>query len=205
MLTTQPPHLKVIDGATSSVDFRLDRWLKIWTAMLAVNGACCIIVWITSLGADPVRQLLAGALAALSAVLAWKKDPESSHFSEGLPTHKPTRGAIIALVAACLIIMVTGCVHTARVYLIANIALLVSFVWAFFGWQRCKIIAPAVFLALFTLPDLPEEFRAYLFIPLQHICTVTAGEVAKLFVPITYSGHVFTVDGQQLNLSLIHI
>ena len=113
----------------------------------------------------------------------------------------PSNGAVIALVTTCLTILVTGNLHTARVFLFANIALLLSFAWTFFGWQRCKVLAPAAFLSLFTLPDLPEEFRAYLFIPLQHICTVTAGEVAKLFVPLTYSGHMFTVDGQQLNVA----
>lgn len=170
--------------------------------MLALNGACYIIVWLNSLGADPIRQILAGTLTALSACLAWKKDALwASELVQGSIEHKPSKFSVIALVATCLVICLTGNLHTARVYLFANIVLLLSFTWTFFGWQRCKILAPAAFLSLFTLPDLPEEFRAYLFIPLQHICTITAGETAKLIVPLTYSGHMFTVDGQQLNVA----
>ncbi|CAN5419345.1 hypothetical protein BH10CYA1_BH10CYA1_02370 [soil metagenome] len=202
MLTTESTAIQKLNlnEAPSVVKCRPNQWLTIWTAMLAINGGCYMVVWLNSLGADPLRQILAGALTALSAYLAWKKDA-SNKSDQSSTQHKPSKFAFIALVTTCLIILVTGNLHTARVFLFANIALLMSFAWAFFGWQRCKVLAPAAFLSLFTLPDLPEEFRAYLFIPLQHICTVTAGEIAKLFVPLTYSGHVFTVDGQQLNVA----
>lgn len=184
------------------MESRPDQWLKVWTALLALNAACYIIVWLYSLGPDPIRQILAGTLTALSAYLAWKKDVQRSSAAEqNSLEQKQTKFAVVALVATCLVIFLSGYFHTARIYLCANIVLLLSFTCAFFGWQRCKVLAPAAFLSLFTLPDLPEEFRAYLFIPLQHICTVTAGETARLIMPLTYSGHLFTVDGQQLNVA----
>jgi len=202
VLATESSDLKSVGQIPSLVTAQPNQWLQIWTAMLAINGACYLVVWCNSLGTEPVRQILAFTLAVVSASLAWKKSAEHSDKSaqkSALQKHNH-RGAI-ALVASALIVFLAGNLHIARIYQLANIALLGSFVWTFFGWQRCKILIPAVFLSLFTLPDLPEEFRAYLFIPLQHICTVTAGELAKLFIPLTYSGHMFTVDGEQLDVA----
>jgi exosortase/archaeosortase family protein len=214
------------------------RWFRLWTGMFCANAVCYAIVWVTSLGEDPIRQLLAGAFTVASAFVAWKRDvkktkdfetieadransdpvnsdPVNSAPADSVPADSsPTNSgqvnsglansslfAVAALVICCLAIFVTGNLHTARAYLMANIGLSFSFVWTFFGWQRAKAIFPAVFLSLFTLPDLPEEFRAYLFIPLQHVCTAMAGEIAKLFVPLTYSGHFFTVDGHEMNVA----
>ncbi|HEY9733775.1 MAG TPA: exosortase/archaeosortase family protein [Drouetiella sp.] len=170
-------------------------WLTTCSAMLCINGICCLVVWTTSLGADPIRQVLAGALSAASGFLAWRRVKSQAQ------TQTQTQTSSFALIACCLIVCVAGNLHTARLYLCANIALILAFTWNFYGWQRCKILLPATFLSMFALPDLPEEFRAYLFIPLQHICTVTAGEIAKLFVPLTYSGHIFTMDGQEMNVA----
>jgi exosortase/archaeosortase family protein len=215
---------RTIDQAPDPVNAQpaegFSSWLRICTALLAVNGICCLCVWMTSLGADPVRQVLAGVLALASAALAWRKDASRANSSRKgssrenssqetisredisqRSSHVQTQPATLVLIACCLLICLTGNLHTARLYLLTNTSLLLAFAWKFFGWQRCKALFPATFLSMFALPDLPEEFRAYLFVPLQHICTITAGELAKLFVPLTYSGHIFTLDGQEMNVA----
>lgn len=198
---------RTIDQAPDPVNAQsaagLSSWLRICTALLAVNGIFCLCVWMTSLGADPVRQVLAGVLALASAALACRKDMSRANSSLEILRSSPvqTRSATFVLIACCMLICLTGNLHTARLYLLTNIALLLAFAWKFFDWQRCKALLPATFLSMFALPDLPEEFRAYLFIPLQHICTITAGELAKLFVPLTYSGHIFRLDGQEMNVA----
>jgi exosortase len=169
------------------------RWLTLWLVLLAANAVCFAVVWATTLSTDNVRQLLAATASALSAFLIWKKTASTS----AAPSHI---GAL-ALICLCTLISVSGYFHITRIFLLANIALLLAFVWTFYGLERCKKFAPPAFLALFTLPDLPEEFRAYLFIPLQHICTFTAAETAKLFIPITYAGHMFTVKGHPFDVA----
>ncbi len=171
----------------------LGKWLPIWLLLLAVNGVCCVVVWTNTLSTDSVRQILAGALSALSAYLIWQKSAS--------PTNKPSQIGALALITMCLLVFASGYLHINRIYLLANIALLSSFVWANYGLDRCKKFGQPAFLALFTLPDLPEEFRAYLFIPLQHICTFTAAETAKLFIPITYYGHIFVVNGHKFDVA----
>jgi exosortase len=171
----------------------LSKWFPVWLLLWALNGVCCLVVWTHTFNADNVRPILAGTLSVLSAYLIWKKSASA--------VDKPSQAGAFVLIAVCLLIFASGYLHITRMYLLANIALFACFVWAFFGLNRCKKFGPPAFLALFTLPDLPEEFRAYLFIPLQHICTVTAGETAKLFIPLTYSGHMFTVNGHQMDVA----
>jgi exosortase len=192
MLTIEKD-LKATVAAVPEERSQLGKWRPAWLLLLAANGVCCVVVWANTLAADNVRQILAGTLAALSAFLIWKKSAS--------PNDKPSQVGALALTAVCLVVFASGYLHITRIYLLANIALLATFVWAIYGLDRSKKFGPPAFLALFTLPDLPEEFRAYLFIPLQHLCTFTAAETAKLFIPITYSGHLFVVNGHKFDVA----
>lgn len=171
-------------------------WILVWSSLLLINGLFCLQVWITTLHPhlnDNVRPILSVAIAALSGWTIWRHSPPAVEQSSKI--------GILSLIVAAILVGFSGCFHMMRLYLLVNIALPVVFIWAFFGAAHSKKFAPAAFVSLFALPDLPEEFRAYLFIPLQHICTVGAAEIARLFIPITYSGHIFVVNHQHFDVA----
>lgn len=178
---------------------------KLLLPALCINSALATIVWSTTLNADCGRQVLALLLAGISAKLAWDKtdrgDGNQTDSPQPKPSHEVKRLDKLIAVALCCIIFFTGCLHMSRIFLLANIALIYAFARATVGKKIARCLIPSMFLALFAMPDLPEEFRAHFFIPLQSVCTTLAGELARLFIPMTYSGHIFTVNGQQMNVA----
>lgn len=60
---------------------------------------------------------------------------------------------------------------------------------------------PVIFLSFFTLPDLPEEFRSQICIPMQQLSTILSAESAKLLIPLTYHSHYFYVKGVEYDVA----
>jgi len=188
MLTlSESSHAKRVEGVHRHSD---RRWNLIWLGFVAANGIACAVVWLNALSphlSENGRQILAAVICAIGGVYIWRR-------TALLPASSCRIGEVM-LVVCSVLVCIAGCLHVTRAYLMANICLLASFVIAQWGWDRGKKFLPIAFLSLFLLPDLPEEFRANLAIPFEHISTTLSVSFAKLVIPISCSGHVFYVNG----------
>lgn len=198
---TPNPEPEVPEGSRavqpSSKAAQWDRWRFVWAAALVVNGIFFTQVWVSTFSdqiGNNFRPILAAVFAMVGAYYTWRSNKSIAG--------EPSGRGILALVLSCLLLGATSVLHIVRVYLLANAALLLCFVWATSGFERARRFSRVAFLTFFMLPDLPEEYRSYLFIPLQHLSTFCAASLARLFVPIqVYNGHFFLVNGHRYDVA----
>lgn len=167
-----------------------------WLVALALHCVFVGQVWVSSLGPelrDNLKQILAAAFVAIALRIKWSK----ARRLQVAPSHK----GFCVLVGCTVLVLAAAFLNLMDLFFYANIGLFAAFLWAAFGLKSAKLFLPVVFLALFAGPDLPEEFRAYIGIPMQHLSTIMSAELAQLFIPLRYEGHHFFVKGLEYNVA----
>jgi len=65
------------------------------------------------------------------------------------------------------------------------------------GWRRFCVLFPLFFLAMFLLPDVPEQVRSHLSLPLQNICAFLVEQICHPLFGVTRHDLILSVKGTE--------
>lgn len=155
------------------------------------------MIWLESERTRSIREALPPVIALLFLVLGI-----FAHRNKFLAIEKAKSWlGLSVLVAVAAALNIAGFFKLFHTMFPLSVALVASFIWAVHGTERLRAVLPLFFLSAFLLPDVPETVRLTLSLPLQHLCTFLTVSFCKLFIPITGSGHYFSISGHSYDVA----
>jgi exosortase/archaeosortase family protein len=107
----------------------------------------------------------------------------------------------VALGAMAIVSFLAVLLHMITLYEISVIAMVGLFVLAVRGAAKFKHYLPLILFAFFLIPDMPDEVRLKISLPMQMITTKGTVALAHLFIPISSIGHTFIVNGHPFDVA----
>jgi exosortase/archaeosortase family protein len=136
------------------------------------------------------------ATVAVGVIGAWRL----CRSGKQIPASSSVIGTIaLAITAAANFLMVM--LHTATLYDISIIAMVAAFIMAVRGPAKARHFLPLLLFSFFLIPDMPDDVRLKISLPLQMITTKGTVALAHLFIPISSIGHTFIVNGHPFDVA----
>lgn len=115
--------------------------------------------------------------------------------------HSPSTLGTVALGAMAIVCFLGYLCHMTTLYDISIITMVGLFVLATRGAAKFKHYLPLILFSFFLIPDMPEEVRLKISLPLQMLTTNGTVALAHLFIPISSVGHTFVVNGHPFDVA----
>jgi len=134
--------------------------------------------------------------AVVGSIAAWRL----SRSARTIPAASSMLGAV-ALAITSAVNSLAVLLHMATLWDISIIAMVGSFILAVRGPAKLQHYLPLILFSFFIVPDMPDELRLKISLPLQMITTKGSVALAHLFIPISSIGHTFIVNGHPFDVA----
>jgi exosortase/archaeosortase family protein len=172
-------------------------WFMLWAALL---------LWLL---APPIAKICGDmaqrslndnfiqfATVVVGAIGAWRLCKSCKQ----IPASSSVIGTIaLVITAAANFLMVM--LHTRTLYDISIIAMVAAFILAVRGPAKARHFLPLLLFSFFLIPDMPDDVRLKISLPLQMITTNGTVTLAHLFIPISSIGHTFIINGHPFDVA----
>jgi len=173
------------------------NWYILWTALLTL----LIFPSMNSLLSEVAKRSFNENIIQFVTVLvgtfgAWRL----CMAARDIPAYPSMLGAFsLALLSA--VSFAAYLLHMAIFYSTSIIAIISAFIWAVRGSAKVRHYLPIMLFSCFLIPDMPNDLRLKISLPLQMITTNGSVELSHLFIPISSIGHTFIVRGQPFDVA----
>ncbi|MGH9550201.1 MAG: archaeosortase/exosortase family protein [Terriglobales bacterium] len=137
----------------------------------------------------PLSQSFVQIFAAILICVALKKHPTAT------TSGASWLGLSVAAIFSACIGLAQG-LHLNVLNYTFVIAFVFSLYWALQGTSRFVSMLPVLAMAFFLVPEMPEDIRLKISLPLQMLSTKGCVALSSLFIPISSVGHTFNINGQ---------
>lgn len=191
----------VVADARTAIKPMAENANRAWYVLWAVQLVVLLFPAVTTAGCEIAKRSLNDnfiqfAALIVGGVCAWRLRKSGRE----IEASSSTLGTI-ALAAMSIVCFLGYLCHMTTLYDISVITMVGLFVLAVRGAAKFKHYLPLILFAFFLIPDMPEEVRLKISLPLQMLTTHGTVALAHLFIPISSVGHTFIVNGHPFDVA----